>query len=154
MKTLTASILALSVAAPMALAETQSDATDSGMKAETDSAMSVHAGGLNRSRDIVGGAIYTTDEAQDEGWEMGETHVEVGHGWNKIGEIEDVVLSKDGKIIGVVGEVGGFLDIGDKHVVIPMEDINLVSSEDYALVTRLNEEDLEAMPGVDEGFWQ
>jgi len=57
-------------------------------------------------------------------------------------------------MIGVVGEVGGFLDIGDKHVLIPVDDVNLVASDDYALVTRLNEEDLEALESVDEGFWK
>ncbi|MGR3474381.1 MAG: PRC-barrel domain-containing protein, partial [Sulfitobacter sp.] len=54
-----------------------------------------------------------------------------------------------------VAEVGGFLDIGDKHVMISTPDVNLVAVDDqtYAYVTRLSEEKLEALPSVDEGFW-
>ena len=58
-------------------------------------------------------------------------------------------------MIGIVGEVGGFLDIGDKHVLISIDDVNLVPVDDetYAFLTRLNEEQLEELPEVDEGFW-
>ena len=109
---------------------------------------------LIRTRDITGGAIYTTDEADDEGWDTAE-YTEVGANWNQIGEIEDIILDRSGQMIGVIGEVGGFLDIGDTHVMIPVADVRLVPVDDrsYTLVTRLNEEELEALPDVDEGFW-
>ena len=110
---------------------------------------------LIRSRDITGGNVYTTNAADDEGWDSATVYDSVDSGWNSIGEIEDLVLTQDGKIKGIVAEVGGFLDIADKHVVINVEDLNLVAVDDatYAFVTRLNEEDLEAMEEVDEGFW-
>lgn len=112
-------------------------------------------GNLIRSRDITGGNIYTTNQADDEGWDPELAYDTVDSNWNDIGEIEDLVLSKDGQVIGIVAEVGGFLDIADKHVVIAVEDLNLVAVDDatYAYVTRYNEEQLESMPGVDEGFW-
>jgi len=58
-------------------------------------------------------------------------------------------------VIGIVAEVGGFLDLGDKHVVLSVSDLSLVAVDDqtYAYVTRFNEEDLENLPDVDEGFW-
>jgi hypothetical protein len=112
---------------------------------------------LIRTRDITGGNVYTTNEAYDEGeaWDAEAEWTEVGADWNQIGEIEDIVLSKDGKMTGIVAEVGGFLDIGDKHVLISLDDVNLVAVDDqtYAYVTRLSEEELEGMNGVDEGFW-
>jgi hypothetical protein len=110
---------------------------------------------LIRARDITGGSIYTMNEADDEGWTMDREWTEVGADWNEIGEIEDIVLSKSGQMTGIVAEIGGFLDMGDKHVVISLDDVNLVAVDDqnYAFVTRLNEEDLESMNGVDEGFW-
>lgn len=110
---------------------------------------------LIRTRDITGGAIYTVNEANDEGWEMDWTFNEMEQNLNEIGEIEDIVLSKDGQFKGIVAEVGGFLDIGDKHVMIPVSDVKLVAVDDqtYAYVTRLNEEQLEELPSVDEGFW-
>ena len=110
---------------------------------------------LIRTRDITGGNVYTMNPADDEGWTMGTAYDAVGEGWNNIGEIEDVVLDSNGQMIGVVAEVGGFLDIGDKHVMIATPDVNLVAVDDatYGIVTRMSEEQLEELPGVDEGFW-
>lgn len=110
---------------------------------------------LIRSRDITGGAIYTMNEAIDEG-SWGEYEADgLGEDWNEIGEIEDIVLDRTGQMVGVVAEIGGFLDIGDKHVLIQMNDVRLsaVDDETYVLVTRKSEEELEAMEGVDEGWW-
>ncbi|MDC0737858.1 PRC-barrel domain-containing protein [Cognatishimia sp. SS12] len=110
---------------------------------------------LIRTRDITGGAIYTLNEANDEGWEMDFAFSEMRENLNEIGEIEDIVLSPNGDFKGIVAEIGGFLDIGDKHVMIPVADVKLMAVDDqtYAYVTRLNEEQLESMEGVDEGFW-
>ena len=79
----------------------------------------------------------------------------VGADWNQIGEIEDVVLDRSGQMIGVVAESGGFLDIGDKHVMLRVGDVDLVpvDGQTYSLVTCFSEEQLEEMPGIDEGFW-
>jgi len=111
---------------------------------------------LIRTRDITGGAVYTTNEAHDEGegWDAAE-YDEVKSEWNQIGEIEDLVMSKDGKLTGVVVEVGGFLDIGDKHVLLSVKDAKLVPVDDatYTFVTKFNEEELEEMEGVDEAAW-
>ena len=150
MKTLTVSTLALTLAGTAAFAETHM--TD---YSNVDSAaMSEMKGDLIRSRDITGGEIYTMGEANDE-WNMDNEWDAVDSGWNEIGEIEDIVLSRNGKMVGIVAEVGGFLDVGDKHVMISVPDVNLVAVDDqtYAYVTRLSEEELEALPSVDEGFW-
>lgn len=172
MKTFYASALALTVAATGAFAEshtnTEGDAAkatdqttmtqEADATANTDSSMDTgmdSGAKLIRTRDITGGDIYTMNEAMDEGsaWDM--QYTEVGADWNDIGEIEDIVLDSNGQMIGVVAEVGGFLDIGDKHVLLEMTDVKLVPVDDktYAVVTRLNEEDLEAKEGIDEGFW-
>lgn len=131
--------------------------SDSGMNWDKSSEeMNQMQGELIRSRDITGGAVYTTNEANDEGegWDMTE-YDEVNSEWNQIGEIEDLVMSQDGKLTGIVVEVGGFLDIGDKHVLLSVKDAKLVPVDDmsYTFVTRFNEEDIEAMNGVDEAFW-
>lgn len=119
---------------------------------------------LIRSRDITAGPVYTTNEAYDEGsWggDGDETwgwsgYDEVGADWNEIGEIEDIVLDRSGQLVGVVAEVGGFLGIGDKHVMLRVGDVDLVPVDDqsYSLITRYSEEELEEMPGVDEAWWE
>ena len=172
-KTLTASTLALTLAAAGAIAETTTTSTSTMNEAEPNAAetemsnspmhrdsmqnvdLESMKGNLIRTRDITGGNIYTMNEADDEGWDPDMRYNEVGADCNEIGEIEDIILSKDGQMIGIVGEVGGFLDIGGKHVLISIDDVNLVPVDDktYAFVTRLNEEQLEELPEVDEGFW-
>ncbi len=149
MKRMTATAIALTLAASGVAAESH---TGGEMSASAD--LMTESGMLIRSRDITGGAVYTTNEANDEGWDT-TTYDSVGADWNQIGEIEDLILSPEGEMIGIVAELGGFLDIGDKHVALAVEDLNLVAVDDatYAYVTRFNEEDLEDMEGVDEGFW-
>ena len=164
MTKLFASALALTVATTGAWAgshsssETVTDSTNSTMMESTNMAdnMSLDdASNLIRTRDITGGTIYTTNAANDEGWSMDTIYTEVGADWNDIGEIEDIILNKSGQMIGIVAEIGGFLDIADKHVMIPVSDVNLVAVDDrsYAFVTKFNEEELEQMESVDEGFW-
>ncbi|MFD0858961.1 PRC-barrel domain-containing protein [Roseovarius aquimarinus] len=150
MKFLTASAMALTVAAGGAMAQDGTMRT----AAENSADMSAMQGDLIRTRDITGGAIYTSDAANDEGW-SGADYADIGADWNEIGEIEDVVLDQGGQMQGVVAEVGGFLGVADKHVMIAVDDIRLVPVDDteIVLLTRMNEEEMEELPSVDEGFW-
>jgi PRC-barrel domain len=113
---------------------------------------------LIRTRDITGGGVYTMsqDDGQADGWDPTNYYDRIDSGWNQVGQIEDLVLSRSGQLTGLVAEVGGFLDVGDKHVLIQLGDVNLVATDDreYAYVTRLSEEDLMNMQDVDEGFWE
>jgi hypothetical protein len=71
---------------------------------------------------------------------------------NPIGEIEDIVRSKLGQIIGSVPEVGGFMGLGDKYVVIAVDDVNLIAvdNKSYAVVTYMNEKQLDPMEEADD----
>ena len=117
--------------------------------------------GLIRTRDITGGPMYSIATQYDEATWMDAsndpyTYESYGYGtdYRQIGEIEDIVLDQSGQMIGIVAEVGGFLDIGDKHVMVPVEDLRLTPVDDqtYSYVTRLSEEQLEELPSVDESF--
>lgn len=159
MTKLLVSALALTLSTTGAWAEshTGSDSEDSMSESGMDASTSMDdPANLIRTRDITGGNVYTMNEADDEGWSPDTTHDAVGADWNDIGDIEDIVLNRDGQMIGIVAEIGGFLDIADKHVMIPVADLNLTALDDgsYAFVTRQNEEQLESMEGVDEGFWE
>mgnify|MGYP000312487121 CR=1 FL=1 len=147
MKTLMASAIAIAAAAGTVHAETHMAAGEAdlyGMQGE-----------LIRTREIRGGDIYTMNEANDEGWNADTAYDGIGDNWNDIGEIEDLILSKDGQVIGIVAEVGGFLDIADKHVMISVDNLKLVPVDDrtYVYLTKYNEEQLEELQDVDEGWW-
>jgi hypothetical protein len=119
---------------------------------------------LIRTRDITGGPVYSIasnyDEARwmdmdDREYYSGTNYAYGSDDYRQIGEIEDIVLDQSGQMVGLVAEVGGFLDIGDKHVMVEVGDLRLVPVDDtsYAYVTRLSEEQLEELPSVDEGFF-
>jgi hypothetical protein len=46
-----------------------------------------------------------------------------------VGEIDDVVLGRDGRVVAVIVGVGGFLGIGEKKVAIPFEALEIVASD-------------------------
>lgn len=156
MQRITATAIALVLAATPVMAQDAASTNDT-MTGDTDWAQ------LIRTRDMTGGPIYTTNEAYDEGSWGGNGdsnwgwsgHDEVGDDWNQIGTIEDIVLDRSGMLIGVVAEIGGFLDIGDKHVLLRVGEVDLVPVDDesYSMITRYSEEQLEELEGVDEGWW-
>ena len=131
------------------------------VEAETEPMGDMEMADLIRTRDITGGPIYSTgDELYDEAaWTAADPSMDgyepMGYdeNYDNIGSIEDIVLDQSGQMVGIVAEVGGFLDIGDKHVMLPVEDVRLVAIDDaeYSYVTRLTEEQLEELPDVDEG---
>src|SRR5215467_13237560 len=48
---------------------------------------------------------------------------------NKIGEITDVLVDKDGKISAFIVSVGGFLGMGEKHVAVPFDNVHETRGE-------------------------
>lgn len=73
-----------------------------------------------------------------------------GVGDEDIGEIGDLVLS-DGQVSDVIVEVGGFLGLGEKEVLIPFERLSVLRSNDGDIRVYIDstEEELEAMPAAE-----
>lgn len=137
MRTTTATALLFALATPL-VAETALDRAD-----------------MIRTRDITGAEVYTTNTDGSMAWGANQTFDKVEDDWDNIGEIEDIVLNLDGQMIGVIAEVGGFLDIGDKHVFIEMDGVRLVPVDDrsFSLVTGISKDQLMEREDLDEGFW-
>lgn len=47
-----------------------------------------------------------------------------------IGEVEDVLIGRDGRVLSVIAEVGGFWDMGDTHISIPWRQVDLANYAD------------------------
>ena len=54
---------------------------------------------------------------------------------NKIGEISDVLVGRDGKISAFIVSVGGFLGMGEKHVAVPFDNIHETQGRRDRLLT-------------------
>jgi sporulation protein YlmC with PRC-barrel domain len=55
-----------------------------------------------------------------------------------IGEINDLVTDKDGKVVAVLVRAGGFLGIGGKDIGVPFQDLNIAHDANNNLTVLLN----------------
>jgi ribosomal 30S subunit maturation factor RimM len=72
--------------------------------------------------------------------------------WDDIGEINDLLVTKDGEVSAVILGVGGFLGMGERDVAIPMDAITIVreqDSNDRFLVVSTTKDALKEMPAFE-----
>ena len=143
--TTTAALLALTAGG--AIAQTLVPATPMGTSAVAD--------GLVRASDIEDSDIYTLSRDGSMLWDDNTIYDAVDPNWEDIGEIEDVVLNSEGQMVGVIAEVGGWLGIGDKEVMLPLSDLKAIRDGGRVVyVTQMSEEQLEQFPSVDDDYWE
>jgi sporulation protein YlmC with PRC-barrel domain len=67
---------------------------------------------------------------------------------NKIGEVNDLLLDKGGKINAVMVGVGGFLGVGEKNVAVPFQALKVAEKDGKRyLVLDTTKEALQTAPG-------
>lgn len=70
--------------------------------------------------------------------------------WDDIGEINEVILSREGEVKAVIVGVGGFLGVGEKNVAVPMKQIKFVKNgdnvNDYFLVINASKQMITDAP--------
>lgn len=96
--------------------------------------------------DFIGSRIYATDTMPTTDTVAAGAEKD----WDDVGEINDVVLGRDGQIKAVILGVGGFLGIGEKNVAVPMQDVKFVKNgdgaDDFFLVVNANKDLLTNAP--------
>jgi sporulation protein YlmC with PRC-barrel domain len=60
-----------------------------------------------------------------------------------IGEVDEILLNAEGRIVAVSAEIGGFLDIGDREVVLGLEQL---SRDGNRLRVDMTARDIEDLP--------
>lgn len=76
--------------------------------------------------DVVDLAGYSYEDLYAEGMSarsVYEAMDAVDSTGEEIGQVEDMIIDRDGNVIAVIAEVGGFWDIGDTHVSVPFQDV-------------------------------
>ena len=67
---------------------------------------------------------------------------------NKIGDVNDILFDKDGRISTAIIGVGGFLGVGEKDVAVPFNSLKVAEKAgDRYLVINATKEALEKAPG-------
>ena len=112
-------------------AETDETQTaDTGANADADSPVTNADGSVNASK-LIGVEVKSPDD-------------------DKVGDIGEVVLDKGGEVQGVVVDVGGFLGLGSRPVLLNWKDVTLTDKEgEFAAVVNITKDRLEQMPVYD-----
>lgn len=127
-----------------ALAQTATPAAPPAADAAASTPAEAAKTGLLRASAFKGADVYTIDVTGKTTWDDGVAYTEINTDWDKIGEVEDLVLDPAGNIVGAIAEVGGFLGIGEKEVVLLPEEIAFVVTPDrIAVVSGLSKDTLE-----------
>ena len=91
----------------------------------------------------VADAAFAATAAIDSNTLIGQNIVNANG--DTIGEIENVVIDKDGAVKYVIAGVGGFLGVGEKHVALKWDDLTITENGEH-VVANATKEQLEALP--------
>lgn len=101
---------------------------------------------LNAS-ELIGMRVYATEaDINNETTIAADGETE----WDDIGEINEIVLTRDGTVQSVIVGVGGFIGVGERDVAVDMSQIRFVSeegdSDDFFLVINASAAGVEEAP--------
>ena len=85
-----------------------------------------------RAGDMVGRSVYTRTG-------------------DRIGEVDDVVVNRNNRATGVVLGVGGFLGVGEKKAVVPLNQLEMQG--DRLVAPNLTRDDLQRMSAYQDRDW-
>ncbi|WP_134679021.1 PRC-barrel domain-containing protein [Paracoccus ravus] len=98
---------------------------------------------------FIGKRLYVSEADVDGSAAMNE----VDENWDDVGEISDLVISKDGQVKAVLVDIGGFLGMGEKSVSVAMDQLMVIrdgdSENDYFIVFKADRAALENAPGFE-----
>ncbi len=125
----------------LALTGGAAHAQDAMFRATADP-MEIHAS------EFIGKRVYASEAAVE-----GDSFDGLQDGWEDVGEINDVILARDGKVDAVLVDIGGFLGIGERQVAVEMGSIKFVADSatpedesDYFLVMNASRANFEEAP--------
>ncbi|UOA28415.1 PRC-barrel domain-containing protein [Pseudosulfitobacter sp. DSM 107133] len=101
-----------------------------------------------RASNLIGKSVYVT--ATDVTTQEIDTDA---IDWERVGEVDDLVISPNGEINAVLLDIGGFLGLGERTVALSVDQLKLVSGmndgDDYYVVFNGNAAALENAPEYD-----
>lgn len=110
----------------------------------------------------AGGAVTTGEESVSLAEEGGtgtpaaEAFLAEREAWQRVGSVDDIVLTTEGEMRGVLVDIGGFLGFRARTVMVEMADIFFVAEtpgagefDEMTLVLAMTQDDLDALPEWD-----
>ena len=111
---------------------------------------SIEQGANLYASELIGKRVYATEAAITDEVPVAENgEIE----WDDIGEINELVLTREGSVESVIIGVGGFIGIGEKDVAVDMAQLNIVSdgeeADEFFLVVNASAAGLETAPAYE-----
>ena len=94
----------------------------------------------------TGGGVQPLSQAPANAWSISRIHKQAVYNPNneRIGEIDDVLVNAEGRAMALVVGIGGFLGIGETHVLVPFDAVKIADREGSArLVINTTREELK-----------
>lgn len=99
---------------------------------------------------VISRRIWTTNQPSSTEW-VDPLLQERPPEWQEIAKINDIVLDDSGQVVGYIADIGGFLGIGAKKVLLGTGAIHLLSiGNDTFFATNYTKQELEALPDFDQ----
>ena len=95
--------------------------------------------------DVIALADWAYEPLYADGWSVEELIDEAdayGAEGEEIGDIENLLIGENGKILAVILEMGGFFDLGDTHIMVPWEEVEVAPGLERITVP-VNQENAE-----------
>ncbi|MDP3197413.1 PRC-barrel domain-containing protein [Tabrizicola sp.] len=104
------------------------------------------AGPSLAASEVIGARVYASEGALD-----ADAYAGVQDGWEDIGEVNDIILGRDGTVDAVLVDIGGFLGMGERQVAVDMAALKVVQddatdADDWFLVLQSDRATLEGAP--------
>ncbi|MDT1061772.1 PRC-barrel domain-containing protein [Paracoccus sp. CPCC 101403] len=100
---------------------------------------------------ITSRRIFTTNEPSSIEWNQPAELDERPAEWQDIAKVNDIVLDDSGQVVGYIADIGGFLGIGAKKVLLGVDAIHMTAvGNDTFFATNYTKEELKALPDFDE----
>lgn len=94
--------------------------------------------------------IWTTNQPSSTAWVDAQLQERPAE-WQDIAKVNDIVLDDSGQVVGYIADIGGFLGIGAKKVLLGEDAIHLITiGSDTFFATNYTKVELEALPDFDE----
>lgn len=98
---------------------------------------------------LISRRIWTTNEPSAAVWD-GPELAERPEGWQDIAKVDDIVMDGQGNVVGYIADIGGFLGIGARKVLLGTDAIHLMRVDGgWLFVTGFTKSELEALPAFD-----
>jgi sporulation protein YlmC with PRC-barrel domain len=109
-------------------------------------ALAQEAASVRDDAKVVQLSAFDVDRYKEGAWFADELRGSkvFGNDNDQVGTVQSIILNQEGQVERLVVETGGFLEIGDKVIAVPWQDIDVTPGKDGIVATSLDADKMES----------